>query len=344
MFPKDSDLTDLISLEDWQGIQHSLSEVLDIAVNTFSPNGTMLTSAGCDGRLRIQNLSRICKDKDFVSCVKFLFDVEIENLGDIKEVVNLKGAFGLEIFFVPIRAVGDKIIAYLTLGPLILNKRKSASEYAREAEKLGIDPEEAENDLIEINVFSYNKVSAIIKLVKEIFSHIAKTAYHKRRLAEITPEVVQLDPSFSRYYEERILNSLLNCCTLALNADSGSIMTLDHKTHMLHVKVASKLDEEMVNNSEVKLGEGIAGMAAATAQPIMLPKDENKAGLSEMMKRRYIKSSMVVPFQKKNAAEVYGVINLNMVRKEKEFSERDISLVKELVNMASIALFPVKEA
>src|SRR3989338_1633838 len=152
-----------------------------------------------------------------------------------------------------------------------------------------------------------------------------------------------MDPLFSSYYEEKVLNSLLSSCTLALDADSGSVMTVDKKTNMLHIKVASKLDESIVNNTHMRVGEGIAGVAAATAQPIILPKDEKKNGLSKKMKRKYIKSSMIIPFNKANTHDVYGVINLNVVRKKVDFSEKDIGLIKELVNLAGIALYPLQQ-
>ncbi len=51
---------------------------------------------------------------------------------------------------------------------------------------------------------------------------------------------------------------------------------------------------------------------------------------------------MIVPFAKASNHDVYGVLNMNIVRKKKEFSEKDIALVKELTNLASIALIPVK--
>ena len=153
--------------------------------------------------------------------------------------------------------------------------------------------------------------------------------------------MVELDPIFSRYYEEKILSSLLNSATMALGADSGSVMTLDRKTNNLHIKVASKLDERIVSDTNIKFGEGIAGIAAKTAQAIILPKDENKNNLAQKMKRRDIKSSMIVPFNKGDSHDVYGVINLNILRRNVDFSEKDISLVKELVHMASIALTPL---
>ena len=51
---------------------------------------------------------------------------------------------------------------------------------------------------------------------------------------------------------------------------------------------------------------------------------------------------MIVPFNKVDTHDVYGVINLNVLRKRKEFSKKDIAFVKELIKLAGIALIPVK--
>jgi hypothetical protein len=64
------------------------------------------------------------------------------------------------------------------------------------------------------------------------------------------------------------------------------------------------------------------------------------------MNRKYIKSSMIIPFNKGNSRDskdVYGVINLNIVRRDADFSEKDIAIVKELINLASIALIPIRQ-
>lgn len=341
MFEDELEFRDLINIEDWQSIQDCLSEVIDITLRTFSPDGNLISYTSRDTPLCTKIFPKISERPNF--CISCLVESSAKNIGAIKKDINLKCPFDLDMFVVPVRAVGEKILAYLILGPIILKERKSMSEYEEEAKRYNVNLEELADALIEINVFSYNKIYAIIKLIKEVFSHIAKTAYHKRRLAEIAPEVAEIDPLFARQYEERILNALLNCCILALKADSGSVMTVDKKTNLLHIKVASKLDEETINKAEVKVGEGIAGVAAATEESIILPKDKDKNGLSEKMTRRYIKSSMIVPFNKKDTRGVYGVINLNLIKKRKEFAEKDIALVRELVNMASLALFPLKQ-
>ena len=83
-------------------------------------------------------------------------------------------------------------------------------------------------------------------------------------------------------------------------------------------------------------------MALANAEPIVLPQDRNKNGLSKKMKRKKIKSSLIMPFSKANTHEAYGVISLNVIRKDREFSKKDLAIVRELTNLSSIALAPVR--
>lgn len=340
MLDKDLGLADLVNLEDWQKIQDSFSEALEITLRTVSLDGKLLSGISRSSRYcteifpKIQNQDNAGGGHDLADHHK-KFALAAQNGGSIKL------PFGVEIFIVPIKAVGNRDVAYVIIGPLILKGRKSASEYAREAKELNIDLDELMDALIDINVFSYTKVYSISNLIKDIFSHMAQTGYHKKRLGEIAPEVVELDPLFSRYYEEKILKAMLRTCRLALNADSGSVMTFDKDRKALRIKVASRLDDSIVNNTVVKVGEGIAGLAAATSKPIILPKDMNKSGISGKMKRTDIKSSMILPFGKANTHDLYGVINLNIMRKDVSFSEKDIAVAKELVHLASVALIPL---
>ncbi|MFC1807693.1 PocR ligand-binding domain-containing protein [Candidatus Omnitrophota bacterium] len=337
-------LIDIANVEEWQSIQDQLSDVMDVTLRTFSPSGELISKTSRPNRVCDEIFPNICKNSDMVT--QCLIHSRAENLRKIKKVTCLKCPFGLEVFVIPLNAVGDKIIAYIILGPIILKSRKTIEECAKEAEHRGmnVDIEELHDALIELSLFSYSKANSVVKLVSDIFLHLAQSGYHKMRLGVIKPEVIELDPLFSRYYEEKILTSLLKTCTYMLSADSGSIMTLDKRSERLHIKVSSDIDDDIAKKTDIALGEGIAGVAAKSDEPIILPKDEVRAGLSNMMKRRYIKSSMVVPFKRSDSFDVYGVINLNIVRKEKEFSSKDIAVVKELINMASVALIPIKEA
>ncbi len=340
MFPKNLGLRDLVTLEDWQKIQDLFSDVMGITLRTISLEGKPLSKTSQPTRLCSEILPKISQHSDF--CGKFLLSKDVKDTINIREKTNFKCPSGLDVFVVPVKAVSDNIVAYMVVGPVILKSRKGKSEYAKDAEKLGVKLDDLMDALIEINVFTYNKIYSVTQLVQSTFSYMAQTGYHKKRLGKIAPEILEMDPLFSRYYEEKVLNALLNSCTLALDADSGSVMTLDKKTNKLHIKVAQKLDGDIVDNANMKVGEGIAGLAAATAQPIILPKDGDKNGRTEKMKRNYINSSMIIPFIKGDDLNVRGVINLNVIRKDKEFSDKDIALVKELTNLASIALMPLR--
>ncbi len=340
MLYKDLGLADLVNIEDWQKIQDSFSEASEVTLRTISLDGELLTKISHPSRYCSDILPKI-NDQDVFcgehnSIDKHKKFAEAAHSGD-----SIKLPFGVELFIIPIKAIGNRNVAYVAMGPVILKGRKTTAEYTKEALAAGIDINDLIDVLIDINVFSYNKIYSLVGLIKDIFSHMAQTGYHKRRLGEIAPEVVEMDPLFSRYYEEKILKAMLRTCKIALNADSGSVMTLDKKTNMLRIKVASKLNDNIVDNTTVKVGEGIAGLAAATSKPIILPRDQDKAGISGKMKRNDIASSMILPFNKGDSHDVYGVLNINIMRKNAEFSDRDVELVKELVNMTSIALIPL---
>ncbi|MDD5136118.1 MAG: PocR ligand-binding domain-containing protein [Candidatus Omnitrophica bacterium] len=331
----------MVNLGDWQDIQDSFSDVLEITLNTISAHGELLTRPSRSTRLcakimpTSRNLRSVCRD-----CVTTTSG--IANLDESAERENTpKCPFGLSSFAIPIRAVGRRIVAYIIAGPVLLKSREKALQCAAQSKDPEIDPKELTDAIMDISVFSYSKARSVIALINDTFSHMAQSGYHKKRLGEIAPEVVKMDPLFSSYYEEKILKSLLHSCVLALNADSGSVMIMDKNTHMLRIKVASELDKSIIAGSNVRMGEGVAGVAAETATPIILPKDKDSAGLCGKLKRNYIRSSMVIPFSKADTQDIYGVININVVRNKTDFTEKDIDIVKELVRLTGIALLPL---
>ena len=289
-------LSDLVNLSNWFKMQSSITEVFEVPLRTYLPDGN--------------NLSRRAESSAFNSVLAIHCSKPIEEICRVKKVTRFRCEKDFDLYVIPIRAVGHRVAAYLLLGPTSIEKKKAMT---------------------------------ITTLIEDTFSHMAQTGYHKKRLGEIAPKIIEVDPIFSKYYESKVLNSLLNVCTLALDADSGSVMTLDRTTKLLHIKAASKIKDDIIADTNVRLGEGIAGVAAAKDETLILPDDQSKNGLSARLKRSYIKSSMIMPFNKGNSHDVYGVINLNITRKNKRFSNRDKSLVKELVDLASIALIPVKE-
>ncbi len=333
----DPRLEKLVRIEDWQKIQDSCAEAFGITLGTYDINANIL--------LKKSNPLRIC---DLIASTTPGYtrhdDLCFTRKGFTPAKEGISKAHcpaGLNVFFTPIKPFGQKVVAFMAIGPVILNKRKDPAFYTGCAKKMGIPSEDLLDLLIEVNVFSHNNIYAVVNFIGKVFSYMARTGYHKRRLGEIAREVVEVDPLFASYYEQKILDSLLTASTIMLDADSGSVMTIDNKS-CLQIASSSRLNKDIVEKTNIKVGEGLAGMAAATSRPIVLPKDSKKAGISKNMKRNDIRSSLIVPFNKANSDDVYGVLSLNILRKDKNFSDKDITLTKELVKLASIALVAIQ--
>ena len=132
MFQRDLGLTDLIPLEEWQKIQDSFSDTLEVTIRTISPDGTPLSRGSRPSRFSSAIIAKTPLSSDFNDlCLskELLASVEAHTATD----AEFKYPFGLDVFTVPIKAVGNRIVAYVVLGPLIIKKRKGASEYAKEA-------------------------------------------------------------------------------------------------------------------------------------------------------------------------------------------------------------------
>ena len=330
-------LDKLVSIERWQHFQDLCSDIFGITISTLDLTGKpILNKSGSKNLCEFVHSFQSSNDKIGNSCI------DMEEYTSAKNcVTRYKCPLDLDLYVFPITTHEDNVVAYMSIGPLILKKRRSESFYFERAEEIGVPLEKLLDSLIEVNVFSHGKISRIINLIEGLFLHIAHAGYDKKRLGDITHEIVKSDPQFRNFYEQKILDSLLKTCTIALDADSGSVMTVN-KSKQLNIVSATRLDKKIIENTDIKIGEGLAGKVAETAESIILPKDSNNKDISRNMNRDYIKSSMIVPFTKVNSDNVYGVINLNITRKDKEFTEKDISLTKELVNLASIALTAIK--
>jgi len=333
MAPRLTVLKELVHFEDWQKIQDSFADTFGVSISTIDIKGNLL--------FKKSNPLELCEPQkiDIPEYTKFNGHWVIDNdLRLLPEgLSSARGLFKLETFIFPIKTFGQHVVAFMVIGPVIVDKREDRSFYKSFAKYLGMDPDLLLDVLDQEKVFSQDTLLEMITLIGDVFTYVARTGYHKKRLGQISREIVKADPLFASSYEKKVINSLLYACKIALDAESGSVMKMDKLKH-LHIAASSKLDKDIIDSSNQKVGEGIAGKAVETSEPIVLPKDCWKEGISEDMKRDDIKSSLIVPFKKADSEEVYGVLNLNIMRKNKEFSQKDIDLTKELVNLAVLAL------
>jgi diguanylate cyclase (GGDEF)-like protein len=105
----------------------------------------------------------------------------------------------------------------------------------------------------------------------------------------------------------------------------------------MRISHARGLPDEVMAQTHIRSGEGIAGHVVATGQPLLVPDVEQDPRFRRRNHERYYTNSCVsVPlvFQGK----VRGVINVNNKRSQEEFAASDLRLLEAIAGHAAVAL------
>jgi len=106
-----------------------------------------------------------------------------------------------------------------------------------------------------------------------------------------------------------LLGLVLERTMRTVRASIGSIMLLDEERQTLRIAVAHGLPEDVVANSEVKVGEGIAGRVAEIGEPILVDDIETDPRFARSNDPRYgARSFISLPVRA--GERVIGVVNL----------------------------------
>ncbi|MBN1870062.1 MAG: PocR ligand-binding domain-containing protein [Candidatus Omnitrophica bacterium] len=267
-------------------------------------------------------------------------DKQFEKYGAYLESYN---RYGLNSFAIPIRIDNERVIAYLVIGPVILNKRLSASEYEEMAEEYGADKGELLNELGGVRVLSNIMVNSILDLLSEIVRDNVELSLRKSELNKIKSEMGVLSEEFSEtaqeiysaVYLDGLLATLLDVALKMTNAECGSIMVKDPKADGMTIKASRGLDLQKIHGVTVKMGEGVAGIAAQENTPFIIHGTEGDNRIKPFLKRPDIKEALVMPLHDKD--HVFGVLNLHTKREGGKI-EGNINNLQYLSKLLSSAI------
>ncbi len=159
-----------------------------------------------------------------------------------------------------------------------------------------------------------------------------KTSLYLEELLNITRTLS------SRPESEELLKKILFASLNASGADEGSLMLLDEETQTLRVKVGLGLPEEVYMNIRIKIGQPIAGLVLQSGKPLLLGsqlrKDSRFTNLPGGEKK--IRSALCLPL--KVMEQTIGVLNLNIIKSKKRFSQKDLSLLEVFTTVVAISL------
>ena len=112
-------------------------------------------------------------------------------------------------------------------------------------------------------------------------------------------------------------------------------MVQDEGQDELTIKVSRGLDTQATQNTKIKLGEGVAGIAARDNTSFIIRGTEGDNRISKYLKRPDIKEALVMPLC--NNEKVFGVLNLH-TKKEGGEIKKSFNNLKYLSELLSSAL------
>ncbi len=168
------------------------------------------------------------------------------------------------------------------------------------------------------------------------------------RLREIT-ELFTISNSISAIQGEReLLDMVLNFALRKVEATRGSVMVFDsEESKHLKIAVSEGIPEEVVAETVVDIGEGIAGWVAEHAEPLLVADIENNPEFCNRSHHFSDHSFVSVPLEKRESSlalpmrtskRVLGVLNINRKNDGAAFTEGDLKMLSILANQAAAAL------
>lgn len=249
----------------------------------------------------------------------------------------------LHQFAIPIHINGEGgALGYMIVGPIILNKRLENAEYAALAREHNIPAQDFINEINGLRVVSNVMMNSILDLLYEIVKNNIELSGIKsemRRQGEgkegFSEEIkAAAKDLYSTVCLDELLVTLLDVALKMTNTECGSIMVVDQeKQGDLTIKVSRGLKEDRVKNTRVRIGEGIAGLAAKERKPFVIHGQEGKDNrIKPFLQRPEIQHSLVMPLMAKR--RIFGVLNLH-TREAHCNIENNIENLQYLSNLLS---------
>lgn len=137
---------------------------------------------------------------------------------------------------------------------------------------------------------------------------------------------------------DSVLNYFIDMTTRITEADCASLMLYDEASNELYVEVYRGFDDNSIEDFRLKVGEGVAGKAAATHRSIKLDDtDQSKEYLD--FGRFSGKNLTLMSAPLINKENLVGVINCERrLEKKGPFTSENLDLLETLASQASIAI------
>lgn len=234
------------------------------------------------------------------------------------EYFEYQSPLGLHAFAIPLRVYG-RIVAYMVVGPVIVGRRLKDEEFSAIAEREGLEIGDLLDQMGGVKAVSYLTVTAVLDLLAAITKDFIEIGLENRRLKKqglLGPRalvsdsfVAEAETMYKRIHFDELLVSILDVALQLTKAEVGSIMIRDDKTDEMMIRVSRGLSDKWVKAARVKIGEGVAGIAAKKNRCFIMEGKNGSKEVAPFLQRPEITESIVMPIANEN--HVYGVISIH---------------------------------
>jgi HD-GYP domain-containing protein (c-di-GMP phosphodiesterase class II) len=121
-----------------------------------------------------------------------------------------------------------------------------------------------------------------------------------------------------------------------LHANIGSVMLIDEEKQELFIKTSRGIEEDLISEIRVRIGEGICGYVAGEKKPLLIKDVTRDVRFKKIGHAKYENNSLIcAPIHTRN--HMYGVISVNNRADGAVFTVDDLELVTILADQAAIA-------
>jgi putative nucleotidyltransferase with HDIG domain len=134
---------------------------------------------------------------------------------------------------------------------------------------------------------------------------------------------------------DAVLNRALSKVMEVTSAEAGSIMLFDPGRRSLSIEASCGLSDDVVANTNVRIGEGIAGWVAEHRKPLILV-DADDSAFGGELERQGLRAALSVPLVAKGM--VIGVLNVSKAESAEAFSRENLKIVSSFAGQLAMAI------
>jgi PAS domain S-box-containing protein len=160
----------------------------------------------------------------------------------------------------------------------------------------------------------------------------------EKRIQEVSA-IYEISQAIDSVPIDDLLKLITEKAAAVMDAQACSLMLKDPQRDELVIKASHGLSEEIVEETRVSYGEGIAGRVAQTGQPMLLTnlRDDPRFADSNVTPRPDIVSSICVPL-KDEEGRIQGVLSIRRRSPAEAFTEDDVKLFSVFASQTALAI------